>query len=696
MKQNDHSPNALRVPRTFIRTALACVLGTFTLAAQDFRITSVGLDADGKLRLTYDGDTNHYYLVLQGDHATNVSTPVSLLSGATNHEYTDPFPAALTPQSFFRLRQLPLTGVVGSADTPGLAVDLCVTRSNVFVADSAAGIAVLDRSSPYAPKLLQQIATPGTAQAVAYSPNMLAVALGDTGAAIIDLPPQFPGDPVVRGIAASYLGGGTVQAVAAAADLAFFGTTAGNVCMVHLASGAVLQSTNLAGRVEDLAIEGATLYAYANGRIHCIPFGGGFMQPTGSVACPGTVNTSNGRGRLFVGRGVAYAVHRAGYNTFDVQNPASPLLLAAGSTSQQGWKQIVLNGGGTNSAGLAAVGQNLAFTGPQNAALYGTSDPFVTDNLLDEFPVTGVARAVAIFNGIGYAACHSNGLQVIQYLPINPGTNPPSGILASSSPDGTIMEGSFVVLRADAADDVQVREVEFYVNGQLALVDGSFPFELVYRVPYGDADKTATFTATIVDTAGHRASTPPLPLLVTPDVYTPYALIDSPASDAAFAQFDDIPVRLIVSEGFVLAGATFQVDGTNVTARRVGYLDWVISGDIPFGPHQLRAIVQHYAGFSVTTLPVSIFIQQQAITAEVSVFNLGLFDPNDIVSREFTVFNLGPKNPQGLTAQVTVFNQGRTTVHNEVLTREVTFFNAGTNTVWNEALSREVSVRNAP
>lgn len=649
-------------------------LSTAWLPAQQyFQIEHMELDAQGRFRLTHQADTNHYYLLLRGETVTAISEPTVLIRGQSNQNiFLDPEPAALRRASFYRVQSLPLTA--------GAAVDVTALNDLVFVADSQAGVAIYDASNALSPRLLAQVDTPGTALGVACAGSLLAVADGDAGLAVINLTPSF-GPRRVQQIGTNWLGGGTVQAVAAADDLCFVGTTAGVLSLLQLSSGAVLQSTNLGGRVEDLAIEGTTLYAWANGRVHAVGFAHGVMDFAGSVACPGTINGTHGRGRLFVGHDLAYAVHRAGYNTFNFADPANPTLIAQGNTSRLGWKQIVLNG---NGLGLAAVGQGESFSTPQTVSLYNTSDPAVTGAFLTEFTNVRLARAVAIYRGTGFAACDTNGLRVVEYLPPDTNSLPPTITLATSSPDGTAMEGTFVVVRATTSDDVQVSAVEFWVNGQRALLDGSFPFELVYRVPWGKAGQTLTFTALAFDTGGNRAESGPVSVTVTADEDAPVVNIDSPADGQVFFEGDDVPVRLRILDSVDglerivgVESVTFRIDSQAVPARRLSLNDWVL-GAPAVGWHTLLASARDWGGQVGHSLWVSFYVSQQAISPEFSVFNAGKRTwRNEVVGRDFSLFNAGPRTP-----------------FNEVLSREISFFNAGTNTVFTEALSRELSVLN--
>lgn len=117
----------------------------------------------------------------------------------------------------------------------------------------------------------------------------------------------------------------------------------------------------------------------------------------------------------------------------------------------------------------------------------------------------------------------------MNYLPYDSLGQPPGAQLTTSSTNGEATAGGFVVLHATVSDDVQVRRVEFFVDGQLLVVDGSFPFETVYCVPKGSEGSTLAFTATATDSGGNITNVPPVQLVAIPDIQAPVIRIDVPA-----------------------------------------------------------------------------------------------------------------------------------------------------------------------
>jgi hypothetical protein len=88
--------------------------------------------------------------------------------------------------------------------------------------------------------------------------------------------------------------------------------------------------------------------------------------------------------------------------------------------------------------------------------------------------------------------------------------------------NGAAEEGKFIRLTAAVTDDVQVRNVEFYVDGVRVLTDGNFPFEHRFVTPRRSATKTnLTIRAKATDTGGNFAWSDEIMVTLTPDVTRP-------------------------------------------------------------------------------------------------------------------------------------------------------------------------------
>ncbi|MDA0349584.1 MAG: Ig-like domain-containing protein, partial [Verrucomicrobia bacterium] len=130
-------------------------------------------------------------------------------------------------------------------------------------------------------------------------------------------------------------------------------------------------------------------------------------------------------------------------------------------------------------------------------------------------------RTGSIYNGIGYVADHTAGLHVVNYLAFDSLGQPPTVTIVEPEDGASIEEGSLFLVRVDVQDDVQVRNVEFYVDDQLIKTDGNFPFEVT--LPAGSLDVTNSIEviARASDTGGNASFSDPITLNLTPDSTPP-------------------------------------------------------------------------------------------------------------------------------------------------------------------------------
>ena len=416
------------------------------------------------------------------------------------------------------------TGILGAADTPGIAVDICAFNDLVVVADSERGVAVFNVFNGMNPLVVAQVDTPGSSHAVALAGNLVAVADGASGLAVIDISDP-PSAAIIRQVSFS----SDVRAVASDGELGIVGLRSSLVASVELRSGAILSQVDLGSdTIEDLVLSGDHLYVLRRGRLDVLDFLDGELEPLGSVGLPGIASFSDQRFRLFVGGGVAYPVHSRGFQTVDVSDPSSPSLIASGNLPQAGWKQIVLNGSGL---GLAAVGVNPRFDDTANVSLYDVSDPSNNNAFLTEFPTPSFARAVSIYNGIGYLADHSAGLQVVNYLPFDDKGIAPT-VTISTNIDESAEEGKRFRVSALVQDDTQVRNVEFYVDGERVATDGNFPFEVRLTAPLIENQSSFTVQARASDTGGNASFSDRLSFPLVPDATPPRVIRHFPENGA--------------------------------------------------------------------------------------------------------------------------------------------------------------------
>lgn len=450
---------------------------------------------------------------------------------------------------------------------PATAADVCALENRAIVALEAAGIAVLDVSRPSNPTVIARVDTPGTARRVACDGDLVAVADDGAGLVIVDI-----SDPPAARIAVRVPEVGQALSVTAANTIAYVGTAAGDVVRVHLASGTILGKTRLGGPVNDVAIAAGRLFAIAGRRLHVIGIRpGGGLDPLFSSDSP---EQGDNPLRLFVGDTMAYVVHHTGYNLFNIsQKDSAPTLLATGVTAQRGWKQLVDNGAGL---GVATVSANLSFDGRHYVGLYDLSNPRTNNVSLAILDTPGIARSVTLHRGLAFVAAHTDGFLVVNYLAADLGSTPPSISLDASFPldPPRAEEGSFATLIAHTSDDVQVRDVEFYLNGLKVYTDGNYPFELPFFVPRLTAGATQfKLRALATDTGGNRTWSPEMTVQILRDQTGPRAFASEPTASGYGVSLTAVDALFDES----MAPASFAPDSMKVVYlgpdRRFGTAD---------------------------------------------------------------------------------------------------------------------------
>ncbi|MBN8249623.1 MAG: Ig-like domain-containing protein, partial [Verrucomicrobia bacterium] len=404
------------------------------------------------------------------------------------------------------------TGIIATAATPGNAVDIAAANRVMVTANETGGMSVFSLSGGRSPIQIAQVVIPGSALRVALEDSRVAVAAGSGGLVVVDL-----SDPPAAGVLHRIPIAGSVQAVAAMSGQACAGTASGELVLVELAGGGIESRLRLGGPVRDVAFGARWVYALTDRHLYTLDPADGTLSVMDSVASP---TPTGGHQRLFVGDTHAFAVHPRGCNIFDLLQPASPRLIAAGVTPQFGWKQMVPNGSGL---GVAAVGRNRSLDGPHEVSVYDLRDPARPDVFLREFPTPGIARAVTVYDGRAYVADGPAGIQVIQYLPFDTRGQAPTLQLTTSHAPGRAEAGQVLRVRAEVTDDVQVAEVTFLLNGDPVFTDGNFPFEFRFVVGAPRLLNLDPFQlqAIALDTGGNAARSPVLNLRIVPDAQAP-------------------------------------------------------------------------------------------------------------------------------------------------------------------------------
>lgn len=407
------------------------------------------------------------------------------------------------------------TGVIETVDTPGTAFDISALNDLAVVADRDQGISVFNVFNGMNAVLVAQVNTPGDAQAVSCSGNLVAVADGAEGLAVIDIT-----DPPGAFIAHQIGFGANAIAVTTAAATAYVGLSDGRVVAVDLASGSILEQVRVASAsIQDVTIGGDTLYILTVGKLFAAPIVESGLQIVAAVDSPGGQGAGRRRLRLFAGDRLLYATYTSGYNIFNIADPAQPALLKTVATPQFGWKQLVSNGSGI---GLAALGANSTDDGAHDISVYNLGTDGTGGDFAVTFPTPGLAAAVSIYNGIAYVADSGAGLEVLNYLAYDSRGVPPTISLSTSFSAGSAEEGKLMRVTAHVTDDVQVRNVEFYINGVKTSTDGNYPFEYRFLTPLlREGRDSFTLRARASDTGGNATWSDELSIHLVKDATPP-------------------------------------------------------------------------------------------------------------------------------------------------------------------------------
>ena len=413
------------------------------------------------------------------------------------------------------------TGIIASSDTNGNATDVDARNDVVALARGSGGVTIFNVFNAMNPVRVAEVDTPGDARKVAIAGNRVAVADGHAGLSIIDF-----NDPPAAVLEKQISLGGVANAVAFAAGIVFVGHEDGKLSTVNLFAGGLNIDNRLLGSsIEDIQLGGDYVYVLSRGSVHIFKSTGGRLSNEGNVVC-----SSEAR-RLFVGTDTLYVTGRRGYHTYSLADPTAPVLIQNVDTAQFGWEMIVPNGAGR---GIAAVSQNSTPGVNDGVSLYDTSDPAVNNVFISTFPTPGSARSVSLYNGLTYVADGTAGLQVVNFIAQdNQGQEPAIALTANFDLSaGEAEEGKRVRLTAMVSDDVQIRNVEFYLDGVKVQTDGNYPFEFRFITPVRLDQPSFTVQARVSDTGGNSSWSTFHTIELTPDTSPPVLLNSLPQNGA--------------------------------------------------------------------------------------------------------------------------------------------------------------------
>lgn len=433
------------------------------------------------------------------------------------------------------------TGIIGSAETPGNAQDICISGEVAAVADGDAGVAIFNVFAGMNPQLVAQVDTPGSAGGVACSGSTLAVAGGAAGLAIVDARNPTAA-AITRQVA---FGGVAVYSVAAANGKAYAGLADGRVVRVDMSTGAVEKSVqlvpteNFAPEIQDVILLGDFLHAISEGGIFAAFLAD--LTPMGTLLLNTSFEGLEPRRRLAGGDGLLLAAQDQTGDIFRLDVPINLQKQGEVNDTIFGWRHIVPNGTGLVVASTAPAPDSPA--DQHRVGVYNLTDPR-NPSFVVEYETPGMPRALTINAGLVYMADGDAGVQVLNFQAADTVGITPTVTLDSNLSPGRFQPGGEMRLTALAQDDKQIRSVEFYLNGDLIQRDSSYPFEIRATAP---TTAVITLRAKATDTGGKFAWTEIQTRTQAADAIVPEVLTISPGWEERVNQ-EGLTIRATFSE----------------------------------------------------------------------------------------------------------------------------------------------------
>lgn len=179
---------------------------------------------------------------------------------------------------------------------------------------------------------------------------------------------------------------------------------------------------------------------------------------------------------------------------------------------------------------------------------------------------------------------------------------PPTVTLSAPIPGATFNAGDPITISANAADDGQIAQVEFFANGTSLGALTVAPFAIVTTLEAGP------YSITAVATDNRNATTTSAPVSITvkaPNV-PPQVTLGAPTDGAVFTTSDQITISATASDDGAISKVEFlsddQIIGTDSTSP------YSITLQLPEGTHRIAARATDDAGAVTASDPVSITV----------------------------------------------------------------------------------------
>ena len=413
-----------------------------------------------------------------------------------------------------------LPRITGSVAASGSGLQVAVHGNYALLAEGNPGLGIYDVSSPQ-PTLVSLMPL-GQVTAVAFAGETGLATVGRTGLALIDL--SNPVQPTLLRL----IGLGTssdFNTIAVAGDLAYV-LSDDTLFLVDLATGGLLDKRYMGFQIQqdtpqDVVVSGGSVYLL-NGRVngstgrvyvHRFNVGRSLGPDTASLLLEGAGYKASARLHLGVGPGYVYLT---GIDT-------QPAVLSSGiifiNDTPEGL-QLGAPPAHVPVFSITANGSGTVLAGGANLYVLDVRNPQTDVPVKGTFPLPSPPVDTAIDHGRAYVAYGLfegfGGLATVNYLPADTLGQPPTLALSASFPlaPAVAEPGTPVFVTAQAVDDVQVRNVEFYLDGNLAANLGAYPFDFRFTTPTTTNQTTFTLKVRAFDTGGNVTTSDEITVLV--------------------------------------------------------------------------------------------------------------------------------------------------------------------------------------
>lgn len=360
---------------------------------------------------------------------------------------------------------------ISSLSFTGNGHDTDVSGDYVYIAAGPGGLHVVDASDKLNPEVVHTVATSGSAVDVKVVGNYAYVAVGASGLDIIDV-----SNPVEAAMTSNIVTDGAAVDLAVQNSYVYVAASSGGLEIINVNEAATPISV---GRLDSL---GNTLGVdVQNDTAVIINTSTMMVIDVSDVTSPvrlGSINIGNLRAVVMDGNYAYVACYTCGYKVIKIEDLMSPSIV--GGDTRFYPSDVELTNGFAFFSDILFVNAvpfvNIA--DPENSIFQSAIDI----RQFGDRDATGLSLDAGYAYSTGY-----NRLYITQYRVLNDvqGIAPTVDIVSPLDGD-VVVEGSRILIRATATDDVAVNSVQMLINGVLAGTDTTRPYEIPYTVPAAD------------------------------------------------------------------------------------------------------------------------------------------------------------------------------------------------------------------